>query len=153
MFRVDPAVVIGKKDKDHLLNPVVRIEEIQSGFNGDTAGLLEGVSVHAAADGRESNRTRPVLGRKRKAVSVAAGQQLPVFRTAAVDGAHGVNHEAGRQPVPLGQTGLAGGAAPEGSAFGQQLRTGGPVNGPVNAATAQKGAVGRMPNPRGLSHR
>src|SRR5690606_26773100 len=61
---------------------------------------------------------------------------------AAPHRAHGVDDPAGGQVVAPGRLGVAGVAAAEGAALGQQAGPGGPVDGAVDAAAAEQRAVG-----------
>jgi hypothetical protein len=55
-----------------------------------------------------------------------------------------MDHEAGRKPIASGQSRFSGGTAADGAALGQQFGAGRPVDGPVHAAAAQQGGVGRI---------
>jgi hypothetical protein len=52
-----------------------------------------------------------------------------------------MNHMPRRQPITSGDFGVAGLAATEGAAFGQQLRTGRTMDGAIDAATAKQRSV------------
>ena len=58
------------------------------------------------------------------------------------DGAGGVDHIAAGQVIGPGELGMAGFAAPQGAALGQQAGPGGPVDGPVHPQAPQQGGVG-----------
>ncbi|SDJ81905.1 hypothetical protein SAMN05444171_0640 [Bradyrhizobium lablabi] len=49
-----------------------------------------------------------------------------------------MNHMFGRQPVALGDLGVAGGAAMQGAAFGKQFGTGSPMDRAIDTAAAEQ---------------
>src|SRR5262249_35655215 len=55
-----------------------------------------------------------------------------------------VDDMAGGEPISFRDLGVAGVAAVERSAFGQQVRPGRAMNGAINATTAEKGRIGRV---------
>lgn len=86
-----------------------------------------------------------MLGRKLHGAAVTGGQRRVLALPAAVpDRPHRVNDVAGGQPIAVGDLGVAGGAAAELAAFGQQFRPGGAMNRTINAATAQQRGVRRI---------
>jgi len=54
-------------------------------------------------------------------------------------GADGMDHPLGWQPIAAGDLGIARGAAAERLAFGEEIGTGGAVNGAVDATAAKQG--------------
>src|SRR6266571_2208756 len=57
-----------------------------------------------------------------------------------------MDHVSGRQPIALGDFGVARDAAAEAGALRYQLRPGGPVDGAVHSTTAQQGSVSSVDN-------
>ena len=105
--------------------------------------LLQGEVIDPGADGGEVHAFATVFPGQLQAGAVAGFQQLRLPVAASVPHrAGGMDDVFCRQAVALGYLGLAGLAAVESAAFCQQLRTGGPVYGPVHAAAPQQGAVG-----------
>jgi hypothetical protein len=49
-----------------------------------------------------------------------------------------MDHVPGRQPIGFGDFGAAGLAAPQRAAFGQEIRPGGAMDRPVDAAPSQQ---------------
>jgi len=86
-----------------------------------------------------------MLRRKLHRAAVAGGQRRVLIPPAAVpDRSHRMDDMAGRQPVTFGDLGVAGGAAAQFAAFGQQLRAGGAMDRAVDTTTAQQRSVRRI---------
>ena len=86
-----------------------------------------------------------MLGRKLHGAAVAGGQCRILALPATVpDRPHRMDDVTGRQPVSFGDPGIAGGAAAEFAAFGQQFGTGGAMNRAVDTAAAQQRSVRRI---------
>ena len=81
--------------------------------------------------------------RERERVAVAIGEQ-PILAAlaAAPDGAHGVDHVARRQTEARRDLGLSRLAAAELGARRAELRSGGAVDGAVDAAAAEQALIG-----------
>ena len=60
------------------------------------------------------------------------------------DRTHGVDDVLCREPVPLGDFGVARLATVQSPAFCQELRPGGPVNGPIYTASTEQRRIGRV---------
>src|SRR6185369_17680845 len=74
---------------------------------------------------------------------VTAGQQrLFVLLATAPNGADGMDHMSGLKPVPARHLGRSRVASAERAAFGQQFRSGGPMDRAVDATTAEQGTIG-----------
>lgn len=84
-------------------------------------------------------------GRKRHCAAVA-GRQCRLLATVATmpDRPHRMDDVADRQPVTLGDLGVASGTAAQRAAFGQQLGAGGAMNRAVDATTAQQRSIRRV---------
>ena len=84
---------------------------------------------------------------EREAASIAAREQFILTVVAAVpDRADSVNDPFGGEFVAARDFGLAGGAAAERTAFRQQFRAGGAMNGAIHPAAAEQRRVGRIHN-------
>ena len=118
-------------------------EEVRHGLQGHMGRLGQGIAVYPGADGGEIHRAAAVGQGQLQAAEIAAAQQgsLPVA-AALPDGAGGVDHIAAGQVIGPGELGMAGFAAPQGAALGQQAGPGGPVDGPVHPQAPQQGGVG-----------
>ena len=86
---------------------------------------------------------KPILFRQAQGLTVAAGQQfrLALFPV-AIDRPDGMNHVTGLQSIAFRDLGLAGRAAVQATAFGQEPRPGGPMDRAVDPAAAQQAVVG-----------
>jgi len=83
-----------------------------------------------------------MLGGQHDRATVAGRQRRVLAALAAVpDRSHRMNDVASRQAITAGDLGLAGGTAAQSTAFGEQLRTGGAMDGTVDAATAEQRIV------------
>jgi len=126
-------------------HPRVCREEARDRAEGDGSGLGDREAIGAGRDGRKRDRPEAVLDRDLEAPAVGAREQirLPV-PAVAVDRADGVDDEAGRQPPAARQLGVAGGAAAELAALGQDRGSAGAVDRAVDPAAAQQRRVGRI---------
>src|SRR5206468_3441648 len=129
--------------------PRVCREEARDRAEGDGSGLGDREAIGAGRDGRKRDRPEAVLDRDLEAPAVGAREQirLPV-PAVAVDRADGVDDEAGRQPPAARQLGVAGGAAAELAALGQDRGSAGAVDRAVDPAAAQQRRVAPAPAAR-----
>jgi hypothetical protein len=75
--------------------------------------------------------------------AIAGGQRLILAFAAAVpDRPDGMNDMSRRKPVAFGDLGIAGRAAAERAAFGEQLTPGGAMDCAIDPAAAQQRAIG-----------
>lgn len=130
-------------DHTDMLREVMFAEEVHNGMEGDAGGLGQGVAEDAGRDRGEVDGSDTVLFREAQAGAVAGRQQSRLPRAAALpDGTGGMNDVFRPEPVAAGNLSLSGFTAAEGSAFGEQFRSGGAMDSPVHAAAAQKGTIG-----------
>ena len=88
---------------------------------------------------------RRCSGRERKRGAIAGGEQfLLALVTAAPDRPDRVNDVPGLEPVAAGDLGGTGVAAAQRLAFGQELGSGGAMDGAVDAAATEQRPVGRV---------
>jgi len=114
-------------------------------------GQVDGVAVDARRDRGEGDACAPVPGRELDRAAVAERQQLRLAAVAAVpDRADGVDDVVDGEPAGAGDPGVAGGAPLEPSAFLQERRAGGAVDGSVDPAAAQQAGVGGVDDGVGL---
>src|SRR5579871_6246473 len=114
------------------------VDEAGALTHGNVCSFLQRVAVGAAADRRKSDRAKPPLHRQRQAVAIALGEQLRLFfRPTPPYGSHGVDDEAGRQPVAERDLRLAGAAAAQRAALLQQLRSRRTMDRTVHSAAAE----------------
>src|SRR5437660_7998565 len=106
--------------EDHLVDPGLRLDRAHRDLG---RGLL-GVAVDAGRNGRKGDALQAVLLGDSQAAAVTALEQRGLAGSAAVPHrADGMDHVPRDQVVALGDLGIAGVAAMERAAFGQQLRT------------------------------
>ena len=124
---------------------VMVVEVLGNGIHRHGHGLVLGVSVSAGGNHGKGHRFAGIGRRQLQRMAVAGRQQLLFPAAPAVpDGAYRVDHVFGGQTVALGNLRFTRPAAPQGPAFPQQLRPGGMMDGPVHAASAQEGRIGRV---------
>lgn len=116
------------------------------GGHGDRGGLLRWIAVHAGRDRRERHGFRADLIGHGEAVAITRRERLGLFRGAAPPHRpDGVNDEAGGEIEAVRDDGLPGRALADGAARGVKLvRSGGAMDGPIDAPTAAQLAVGRV---------
>lgn len=111
--------------------------------HGRSGCEVDGVTVGACADGREGDRSKPLLHGDFAATAIATREQrLLTARTALPDWTHGVNDVTAWQIPAAGQFGMTGLATSECAALLEQPGSGGPVNGAVDATAAEQCIVG-----------
>jgi hypothetical protein len=152
-------VLFLESDKDDPLDPRAQlavVQELLDALAGHLGGVGAGVAVDAGADAAKGHGPDAVLGGEGQASVVARREQRPgpLGARSVVDGTDGVDDVLGRQPVALGQLGIARGAADaavggagvevlgEPGARGPELPAGGAVDGAVDAAAAHQGGLG-----------
>ena len=102
-------------------------------------------AVDARGDRREGDRAQAVRFGQCQRAGVSVGQQPLLVGIAALpDRPDRVDDVPGLQPVAARDLGLAGLAAAERAAFGEQLRPGGAMDGAVHAPAAEQGRLGRV---------
>ena len=140
---VDVGGVLGMADHTDVLGVIMFIEEGHNGMERDAGGLGQGITEDAGRDGGKIDGGDVVLFRETQAGAVAGRQQSRLPRAAALpDGTGGMDDVFRLEVIAPGKFGLTGFTAAEGSAFGEEFRTGGMMDRSVHAAAAQKGAIG-----------
>ena len=105
----------------------------------------DGEAVGAGADRGEGDGAAAEIAGDFQRAPIATRQQFGLALASAVpDRTDGVDDVAGGQVETRRGLGVAGGAAAENSARGQQFRPGGAVDGAVHAAAAEQRGVGRV---------
>src|SRR5258706_10505942 len=100
------------------------VQILHNGAQRDRRGLLERVAVDAGADRWEGDRLEAVPRGELQAVAIGVCQQLRVARTAVVHRPNSMDDVVGLEAVALGDARLAGRAAAQRAALGQQLGPG-----------------------------
>ena len=132
-------------ENDDVHRHVVFSQKFADGVHRHAERLILWIAKNAGGDQRKCHRLTAVLLRQRKARPVAGNQQLPLTVTAPVPHrADGVDHILTGQPVSLGDLGIAGLAATERPALGQQLRSRRAMDTAIHAATTQQRFVRRI---------
>lgn len=90
--------------------------------------------------------SRPYAAAISKAVSIGAREQGRLVALRVVDGAHGVDHEAGPELAGAGDDRAAHRAAPDAPALRQDLRPAPGVDGAVDTLSAEQVRVRRVDN-------
>ena len=110
-------------ENDEVDRHVVVQQKLADGVHRYAERLILGVAEDAGGDQRKGHRLAVMLFSQHKARSVAGDKLLPLAVAAAVPhGADGVDHILARQVVGIGDLGVAGLAAAQRPALGQQLR-------------------------------
>ena len=122
-----------------------RLRAASNGGNRDLCRPVGRKAVDARRYRREGDRAqrrapRPARASWHRRWPAAAPRRL----AALPDRADGVDDMAGLEAIAARDLGLAGLAAAERAAFGEQLRPGGAMDGAVDAAAAEQGGVGRV---------
>ena len=134
-------------DHTDVLGQVMFMKEGHNGTECDAGSLGQGVTEDAGRDGGKINGCNAVLFREAQAGAVTGRQQSRLPRAAALpDGTGCMNDVSGLEVVAPGNLSMPGFTAAEGSAFSEEFRPGGTMNGPIHAAAAQKGAIGGVDN-------
>jgi len=130
-------------DKIHIGDIWIFCCRLEYGIHSNCGRQFDGVAVHATADCGKCYAVKPVLMGHLHAALVTVFEQVGLVFVAAVPhGPDRVDHVFRRQPVAAGNLGVAGGAAIQCSAFGQQLGTGCAVNGAIDTTAAEQRIVG-----------
>lgn len=110
---------------------------------GNCGGGLDGKAVGARRDGGKGNGGEIVLLSQQHAATIGASQKAGLTVTASSpDRPHSMHDIPGLEVVAPCQPRLAGWTAANAAAGGEQVRSGGPMNGPVDAATAKQRRIG-----------
>ena len=116
----------------------MRVKIVERLAHRDRDRFLEGVTVDAAANCGKCNRLQLMRVRKPEARSIARREQFGFLALAAIPHwAGGMDHVSRRQPVAASDFGVAGAAAAEGAALGEQLGPSGAVDRAVDPAAAE----------------
>ncbi len=137
---IDTTVCVEKHTEDDTIQGAVAVllQKIAHARDGKARRRFGGVAVDAGRVARKGDGRQPQTVRVLQTAAVAGGQQ--VGRLAAR--AHRMDDMAGGQAVTVGDLGVAGGAAVERGALLPERRSGGAVDGAVDAAAAQQRVVG-----------
>ena len=111
----------------------------------DRRGQVDRIAVDACRDRRERDARAAELRCHFDRPPVAGCEQLGLSGfPSSPDRTDGVDHLPGRQPACSGRLGVAGGAAAQQAALGEDLRPARAVNRTVDAATAEQARVCRV---------
>jgi hypothetical protein len=141
-FFIHKEISARKAAKDDLLDTQQILNRISNRRNSNLRRKFERIPVDSGADARKSDGPYIIGRREFKGTTVAGGQELRLaMRTALPNRTNGVDDELRGKAVALCKLGIAGLTPPEQTAFLDEVRPGGPVNGPVHAAPSEQGGV------------
>ena len=111
--------------------------------NRDLGGAIGGKAIDAGGNRGKGNRSQAVRLAQLDGAGVARRQRFIFAAAAAIpDRTDGVNDMPRRQPISPGNLGIAGLAAMEGAAFGEQLGPRRAMDRAIDAAPAEQGRIG-----------
>jgi hypothetical protein len=140
---MQPRTVLGEAAKDNPGDGRRRRQRADDGSDRDGRRPFGRKSVDAGGDRRKSDRCEGVALAQLDGAAIAGGQCIVLtVATAMPYRPDGMNDMPGRKPVTFGDFGIAGGAAAEAAAFGQKLRSGGAMDGAIDAAAAEQRFIG-----------
>ncbi|KAI9163809.1 Calcium channel YVC1 [Paramyrothecium foliicola] len=136
-------ILVQKRHKHHPREgTVVLLQEGPHRLASYLRRLPARVAIDAGADAAKGDGLDTARDGQLQALLVAAAEQGLAGALVLEDGADGVDDVLGGQAVAAGDAGLAGGTAAELRALGAQAAARGEVDGAVDAAAAEEGAVG-----------
>src|SRR5437588_12543546 len=137
-FQCAANVVAECNEKDAVDRVAVR-EHAPRLADGDVCRGIDRIAVDAATDGRKRNRSDAVLDGHLETAPVARRQQVRLpMRAATPDRTDGVDNELRRQAEAGSDLRVAGVAAAEEAAGGDELGAGGAVDGAIDASSAEE---------------
>lgn len=147
LLAVALVVVAVIADEKHFFDMLQRECCLAHGLDGDLCGLVFGVTKNPCADVGKCHGAHLMLICEEEAVAVAIGQEVWLGTHAALPhGAYGVDDPLAGQVACGGDDGFTGAAAAAPVAYVctlfENLRTAGPVNGTIHAATAHEAVSG-----------
>ena len=133
------AAVAGKAAEHHARHDRRCGQCFGNGGNRDTGRAIGGEAIDAGGNGREGYRRQRVGLAKFERAAITGSELLILAGAAAVpDRPDRMNHVPGRQPVALGNFGIAGGTATKRAAFGKQFGPGRAMDGAVDPTPAEQ---------------
>lgn len=136
---VQSATVAGKAAEHHARDIRRCGQCFGNGGNRDAGRAIGGETIDAGGNGREGYRRQRAGLAQFERAAIAGREQLILARTAAVpDRPHRMNHMPGREPVSVGNPGVAGCTATKRAAFGEQFGTGAAMDRAIDPAAAEQ---------------
>jgi len=134
--------VVGEAAEDNASDPGRRRQRIRRHGYRDVRRAIGGETVDTGGDRGKGHRSKTMGLAEFDGAAIARRQGL-IFALAAAmpDRADGMNHMPRRQPISLGDLGVAGLAAMERAALGQKLRPGRAMDRAIDATTSEQGRV------------
>jgi hypothetical protein len=141
-LRMLPGAGVGKTAEDNARDRRSRGQRVDRGRNGDPRGAIGRKTVNAGRNGRKGNRGK-AMGLHECDRAGVAGRQCLIFLLAPAvpHWTDGMNHMPRRQSITFGDFGVAGLAAMERAAFGQQFGAGRAMDRAIDAATAEQRGI------------
>src|ERR1700730_11289976 len=139
--------VLREAAENDATNGVARLRLADHGRNRDPCRAMGGKAIDAGRDRGKSDRLKLVGAGKLKRMAIAAGEQFVLARRSAVPhGADGMDHVARGQTVTVRDLGVASGAALKRPALGEEIGSGGAMDGAVDTAAAQERSIRGVDN-------
>lgn len=136
------AALVGEAAEHHARDIGRGGQRLGNGGNRDPGRAIGGKAIDAGGNGRKGYGRQRVGLTQLERAAIAGSEQLILACVAAVPGRpDGMNHMPGRQPVPLGDFGVAGGTTMQRAAFGQQFGTGAAMDGAIDPTPAEQGRI------------
>jgi hypothetical protein len=131
--------IFGEAAEDNAPDPRRRHQRIRRHGYRDVSRAIGGETVDAGGNRGEGDRSNAMSLAEFDGAAIARRQGL-VFALAPTvpDRAHGMDHMPRRQPIPLGDLGIAGRTAMERAAFGQKLRPGRAMDRAIDTAPTKQ---------------
>ena len=136
--------VIKAGEQDRHAGVRVNLHPVGDHLEGDFSCRPQRIAINTGRNGRESDAMDAMRPGQHEGIPIAVAEQFGVLGCAAVHRADGVDDVLCLEAVASRNLCFAGFAAVQGTAFFQQVRAGGPMNGPIHAAPAQQAVVGRI---------
>jgi hypothetical protein len=144
---MQPGTFFGEAAEDDFRDTGRGRQGADDGGYRDMHGPFGGKSIDPCGDRRKRHRRQAMILTKLERAPIARRQRFVLTPAAAMPNrSDGVDDVPGGKPVTLSDLGVAGGAAAEAAAFGQQLRPGGAMDCAIDAAAPEQRFIGGVDN-------
>jgi hypothetical protein len=136
-----------KANKENRIDGGILLQKATHFPDGDTRGALQGKSVDAGADGRESHAVDPVFDGELERSPVTVRQQLILkIVAAAPHRPDSMDNPPRREAITTSNFSLARRTAVQGTAYRQEFRPRCSMNRAIHSPAAQQRRIGRVHN-------
>ena len=136
---MQPGAVPGETAEDHFGDVRRCTEPVGDRCHRDIGRAVGGEAIDPGGYRRIGQRRKRVGLTQFERATIAGGEQFVLARAAAVpDWTHGMDHMLRRQPISAGDFGVAGRAAMERAAFGEQFGAGAAMDRAIDAAATEQ---------------